>query len=237
MGKTDYSIILPVFNQADHIRQAVGEYLQALSSVPFSWEMILVVNGCRDDSWEQCQALAQASPPICAILSRKAGWGRAVRQGLHAASGDFICYTNSARTRPQDLLLLLLYSYANPKTVIKANRKIRESRQRRIGSLLYNIECRSLFDLPYWDINGTPKVFPREFQHLMNLSREDDLIDLEFHILCRRHRYPMLEIPILSSARRGGRSTTRYASAFRLYWGAFRLRQELNKHPSPIPSD
>ena len=47
--------------------------------------------------------------------------------------------------------------------VIKASRKIRENWKRRLGSLLYNLECRALFDLPYWDINGTPKVFGRHF--------------------------------------------------------------------------
>ena len=44
---------------------------------------------------------------------------------------------------------------------MKANRKIRDNWRRRLGSLLYNLECRALFDLANWDINGTPKVFPR----------------------------------------------------------------------------
>ena len=91
-----------------------------------------------------------------------------------------LCYTNSARTAPQDLALLLLYANINVDKVIKANRKIRESTFRRMGSLFYNLECRALFDLPYWDINGTPKVFPRKYSRLLELTRDDDMIDLEF---------------------------------------------------------
>ena len=59
-----------------------------------------------------------------------------MRLGLEAAQGDILCYTNSARTEPQDLVLLLYYALTNPDAVIKANRKIREHWSRRLGSLL-----------------------------------------------------------------------------------------------------
>src|SRR5262249_20318857 len=111
----------------------------------------------------------------------------------------------------------------NPDVVVKANRKIRESWRRRLGSLLYNLECRALFDLSCWDINGTPKVFPRSHAPLVALARNDDLIDLEFTVICRREGYPMLEVPIVPTRRRGGSSTTRYRSAVKLYAGAYRL--------------
>lgn len=82
-----------------------------------------------------------------------------------------------------------------------------------------------LFDLAFWDINGTPKIFPRGFGQLLSLKREDDLIDLEFVVTCRRVGYPMIEVPILSARRHGGRSTTGYGTAIRLYIGAWRLRR------------
>ena len=92
------------------------------------------------------------------------------------------------------------------------------------GSLLYNIECRTLFDLSYWDINGTPKIFPRSFDKLLQLTRDDDLIDAEFNLVCRRENYPVIEVQIACSFRRhGGRWTTNYSSALKLYWGAFQM--------------
>ena len=110
--------------------------------------------------------------------------------------------------------------------MIKANRKIREHWTRRLGSLLYNMECRTLFDLSNWDVNGTPKVFPRAFAKLLELTRDDDLIDLEFSVICRHESYPMLEVPIFSHRRHGGRSTTSLRSAVRLYWGAYTMWRE-----------
>ncbi len=225
-----FSIILPVYNQADHIEAVLAEYAGALARQPYDHEFILVVNGSRDRSLEVCQALAARDTRLHVLHSDTGGWGLAVRMGLAESRGDLVCYTNSARTSAQDLMLFLLYATANPGVVIKANRRIRESAQRRIGSLLYNIECRVLFDLAYWDINGTPKVFPRSFDRLFVLERNDDLIDLEFNTVCRRESYPVLEVPILSVRRHGGKSSTNYLSAVHMYWGAFRLWQQTRQN-------
>jgi glycosyltransferase involved in cell wall biosynthesis len=220
------SIVLPVHNQGDHIRPIVEEYLVALGRIPAAHELILVPNGCRDDSVEVCTALAAEQPTARVVPTDPGGWGRAVIAGLKAAEGDILCYTNSARTEAKDLTLLLLYALAHPGTVIKANRKIREHWSRRVGSLLYNIECRTLFDLSCWDVNGTPKVFPREFTKLLALTHGDDLIDAEFNLVCRREDYPMIEVPIFSHRRHGGRSTTNWRSAVKMYVGAYRLRSQ-----------
>ncbi|HMQ31712.1 MAG TPA: glycosyltransferase [Chloroflexaceae bacterium] len=217
------SIILPVYNQADHIEAVVHEYEAALAELPYPHELLLVVNGSRDRSLELCEALAARHPSVRVLHSVQGGWGLAVRLGLREAHGTILCYTNSARTSPQDLVLLLVYAIANPGVVIKANRKVREKWQRRLGSLLYNLECRALFDLSYWDINGTPKVFPATMPGLLALTRDDDLIDAEFNAICRRQGYPMLEVPIFSSRRYGGSSTTSYKSALRMYFGAYKL--------------
>ena len=223
------SIILPVYNQADHIRDIVDGYEAALTRVQNPHETILVVNNSRDASLKICSELAEQYPAVRVVHSEKGGWGLAVKLGLKAGEGDLLCYTNSARTSAEDLILLLLYAIANPDTVVKANRRIRESWQRRLGSLLYNLECRALFDLPYWDINGTPKVFPRKFEHLLHLTRDDDLIDAEFHAICREQDYRALEVPIFSTRRHGGKSTTSYRSALNMYMGVYRLWQQRNQ--------
>jgi hypothetical protein len=181
---------------------------------------------------EACRELEDSLETVRALESKEGGWGRAVLLGLRESRGDLLCYTNLARTRAQDLILLLLYANVHPGVVIKANRKIRDSVYRRMGSLLYNLECRALFDLSYWDINGTPKVFPRSLGKLLELNREDDLIDLEFNIVCRREGYPVLEVPIFAGLRHGGASTTNHWSALKLYWGAFDMwRRSRNSRP------
>ena len=54
----------------------------------------------------------------------------------------------------------------------------------------------------------TPKVFPRSLDKLMGLTYDDDMIDAEFNVICRQEEYLMLEVPIFSTKRHGGNSTT-----------------------------
>ena len=224
------SIVLPVRDEGDHIRQVLGEYVAALDRANFDFEIIAVVNGKqRDSSREECESVAVADPRVRVHTTEQGGWGWAVRQGLLQSRGDCLCYTNCARTRAEDLLLMLLYARAYPGVVVKANRKIRASMRRRLGSVLYNFECRTLFDLPSWDVNGTPKVFPRSLGRLMELTRNDDLIDLEFVSVCARQNYPILEVPIISTTRRGGKSTTNIVSAVRMYAGVINMYRGTRK--------
>ncbi len=232
MSQPAVSIVLPVYNQADHIERIVDEYRRALAAAGIDHELLLVVNGSRDASLAVAERLAERHELVRVFAENRSGWGRAVRRGLREARGAALCYANSARTSARDLTLMLLYARAFPQTVVKANRKVRESLVRRVGSLLYNIECRTLFDLSCWDVNGTPKIFPRTFEALLGLQCDDDLIDAEFVALCRRHDYAMLEVPIFSVRRHGMASTTTYRSALEMYAGAWRLARRMRARRS-----
>ncbi len=224
------SVVLPVYNQADHIEEIVKDYLAVLNGLKDPIEMILVVNASRDKSLERCRALELSDNRVRVLHEEKAGWGRAVRAGLAAASGEILCYTNSARSSPYTLALHVMLAAANPALVIKANRRLRYPFVRRIGSVLYNFECRSLFDLPVWDVNGTPKLFGRNLLDSLKLKENGDLIDLEFIVRCKQLRVQILEVPIVSSLRHSGDSTTNFASAFKMYWGAFRMLRSLSSN-------
>ena len=217
------SVILPFYNQADHVEPVVERFLAAVAELPFDVEFILVPNNCSDGTPEICLELARRHPRVRVVELAEGGWGRAVRTGIDAAEGDLLCYTNSARTSTEMLVLSLLFASVHPDVVVKANRRVRDSLVRRLGSLIYNLECRMLFDLPQWDINGTPKVFPRSAASLRALERNDDLIDLEFVARCQREGQRILEVPLLATERHGGESTTKLRSALRLYIGAVRM--------------
>jgi glycosyltransferase involved in cell wall biosynthesis len=218
------SVVVPIWKQADQIDEVVTDYCDSLATLGWHHELLLVVNGSPDRSLEVCQRAAEQRPGVRVLATPAAGWGVAVKAGLRAATGDLLCYTNSARTRGNDLARLIDYAIGNPGTVVKATRRMRDGVLRRAGSLLFNAECRLLFDLSVWDINATPKVFPRALSHLLNIQADDDLFDAEFMLTCRQAGYPMLEVPIEFTGRRGGRSSTTMRSAVRLYWGALRLR-------------
>lgn len=239
MSETPHvSVVLPVYNQADHIEQIVKDYITALDALKYSVEIVLVVNACRDGSLECCRKLQKDLDSVRVLHNEKPGWGLAVRTGLAASHGEILCYTNSARTEPHVLALHILLAAANPGMVIKANRRLRHPFMRRVGSVFYNVQCRTLFDLPVWDLNGTPKVFGRDLYPVLDLKEDGDLIDLEFILRCKQLDRQILEVPIVSAVRHGGASTTNIRSGMKMYWGAFRMRALMNNEKERVkPND
>jgi hypothetical protein len=74
-----------------------------------------------------------------------------------------------------------------------------------------------------WDVNGTPKAFPRQFQALLELTRDDELLDAEFTVTCEREGYPTLEVPVREpDAVSGG---VGLATALRMYARVPQLRR------------
>jgi len=221
------SIVLPIYRQAGEIEGIVRDYERRLSELSIPHELVLVLNGPDDGGDAICDGLAAEFASVRVMRIAGSGWGEAVREGIRDARGDLICYTNSARTDIETLMIMLDLAITLPGIVIKANRKTRDSVFRHLGSLLYNLECRSLFDLSNFDINGTPKLFPGEFQSLRSLQSRDDLIDAEFLATCRREGHLVLEVPVVLTRRRGGVSTTNVVSAARMYLGVVLLAARL----------
>jgi dolichyl-phosphate beta-glucosyltransferase len=230
------SLVLPTRNQADHITAVVEDFRRALEPLPGPLEVILVVNGSSDGTLAACRALGAAHPDV-RVIESPPGWGGAVKAGVAAARGSLICYTNSARTQPEDLLQILRYGLVNDRVVVKASRKIRASVLRRLGSVIYNFEVRLLFGLAVWDVNGTPKAFPASLRERLGLTEDGDLIDMEFVVNCKRRSIPIVEVPVYITERRAGKSTTNLRSAWKMYTGALRaylrLRAEQPDGPPP----
>jgi len=222
-----FSIVLPIFKQIKHLPVIYENYTRKLSELDESWEIIFVVNGPDDGSYALAEKYADENSNIKTIISEKSGWGRAVKLGIEKAEGKLICYTNSARTDIDELIMILNYALVNKQNVIKANRIIRESIIRRVGSVIFNFENRKLFNTPIWDVNGTPKVFPCNVIKDSEIISYGDLIDAELIAKCFKNKTPVIEIPIFSASRISGKSTTDFLSAFKMYFGLFKLKKKI----------
>ena len=222
-----FSIILPIYNQAEHLPLIINEYSDILDKEDFNYEILLVVNGSKDDSYITATSLTQGLARFRVFNLESGGWGRAVRFGIEKSEGDYICYTNAARTKSSDLVLMLKYALINSQTVVKANRIVRDSLIRRLGSVIYNFENRFIFRFPIWDVNGTPKVFPSHVLKSFRIISTGDLIDAEIMALCARSQIPVIEVPVRITTRISGKSTTGIKSALKMYFGLLQLSRKL----------
>ena len=222
------SVVLPIYNQSGTLEYLFEQYTSRLPELGVTWELLFIVNGSKDDSYAKASELAKQNPNVKVYNLELGGWGRAVKFGIQQATGDQICYTNSARTSLDDLLLIINYALATPDMVLKTTRVIRESFTRKFGSILYNYENRMLIGTPIWDVNGTPKVFSSKLLKSIPVQSEGDLIDAEIMARVYRKGVQIVEVLIVSTKRIGGdRSTTTFKSAWKMYAGLFNLKKML----------
>lgn len=222
-GRPLLSIVLPVRDQADHVARVVDSYHAELARHGWTYELLLVVNACADDTLAVCRGLEARSGRARVVENPPGGWGRSVRVGLAQARGEYVCYTNSARTLPAQVTTLVELVRARGLVVGKVDRRARGDRTRALGSALYNLECRLLLGIEADDVNGTPKVFPRALLDRLRLVSDGDLVDAELLLRCRRLGVPVVSLPVEGWRRHGGRSSTNLRSAWRMYSGAVKL--------------
>jgi polyisoprenyl-phosphate glycosyltransferase len=95
----DVSVVLPCFNERDHIELEVKRIRAALEAAGLSFELICVDDGSTDGTRE----LLAAIPGIRTILlPRNQGSGTARRIGTQQASGRVVVWTDADMTYPNE---------------------------------------------------------------------------------------------------------------------------------------
>jgi glycosyltransferase involved in cell wall biosynthesis len=85
------SVVVPLFNEAESLRELEQGIRESLSALDLTYEIILVDDGSRDGSWEVVQSLHAEQPAIRAIrFRRNHGKAAALAIGFGAACGDAI---------------------------------------------------------------------------------------------------------------------------------------------------
>lgn len=220
----DFSIILPVLNQEDHIEKVIRDFYRVLSKGKLSFELIAVVNGSNDKSFEICQKMSKLLPNVSAYNLIEGGYGRGIIYGLSKAKGKYLCYVNSARMYADELYFCINKFLDNPEGIVHGIRIKRDGLPRKIGSFIYNTTCRLLTGVNSPDINGTPKIFSRETLSKIKLTYKDSMIDLQLLDYARKKHIPIVHIAIHKNIRHGGKSTSNFRTIFRLisevfiYW-------------------
>jgi hypothetical protein len=224
MNTPEFSVILPFYKQSDHMQAVVDEFIHTLKDAGESFEIIVVMNGIGDLPAEEALEESGADPKTIRIKLRGAGWGRAVKRGLKEGDSKYLCYTNSARTDPKELLRLMQYAKLSEDVIVKATRIEREDKTRKWVSVIYNLCNRLILRTPIWDVNATPKIIPKKILDRINVTSDGDSIDAEIMYKSFLLDIPSIEVPSNHIMRRSGKSTTKVMSAFKMFWGLIEIK-------------
>lgn len=99
------SIIMPVYNEGEHIVSSVGVVEGILQKHNIAYEFVLVDDGSKDDSWEKLSGLAKENKKITSVrLSRNFGKEAALCAGLDHANGDAVLVMDADLQDPPELI-------------------------------------------------------------------------------------------------------------------------------------
>lgn len=98
-GHCDVSVVLPVFNEREHLDDELARIRRALDESAYTYELIVVDDGSTDGSVE---LLRQRDDVRLIAFPANRGSGSARRAGTMAARGEVVVWTDVDMTYPND---------------------------------------------------------------------------------------------------------------------------------------
>ena len=224
------SLIMPCYNEQAIVGQTVRRLLQAFERAEIAIEVITVDNGSRDDTLNILNDLAARHPGIIVVVRvlENIGYGNGVLTGIPHARGAWVgIIPADGQVDAEDTVRLYEDAVATGEVVLaKARRRFRmDGLQRKFVSICYNIFFRLLFPrIASLDINGLPKLMPREVIQRLSLTSRQWLLDPEIMIRAHLLGVRVLEYNVFARMRGSGLSHVRATTAWEFVKGVLRLR-------------
>ncbi|MCX5924834.1 MAG: glycosyltransferase [Candidatus Dependentiae bacterium] len=205
------SIIIPAHNEEKRIRKTIETYHEFFSTINLNYqlntELIVVLNGCTDNTLEVVQECAYTRPNIIIIDIIEAGKGLAVKTGFADAltrDNDLIGFVDAdMATSPRYFYDLITHIHSHdgviasrymPGAYISPHRPFVKKWGRK---LVYNSLVRHLFKLNFYDYQCGAKLFKRTTIEKVTpyLTAAQWAFDVELLYLCSLLGFAIHEMP------------------------------------------
>ncbi len=146
---TDYSIVVPVYNSCQSLKELYQRIEQTMNGLDKSFEVIFVDDDSKDESWEELKLLHHSNPDhILAIqLARNFGQHNATICGIAQASGKYIITMDDDLQNPPEEISKLISQMesSNADLIYGIYNKKRHSMTRNLGSAALKASSRRFF--------------------------------------------------------------------------------------------
>jgi glycosyltransferase involved in cell wall biosynthesis len=204
-GSPQLSVVAPLYNESQNVRPLVEWIFQALESYTGSFEIILVDDGSRDDTWTQVRGVA-TDPRVQGLrLGRNVGQTAAMMAGFDHASGEVIVSLDGdLQNDPRDIPALVS-KLEEGYDLVCGWRRLRQDKLllRKVPSWIANRLIRRLTGVPITDNGCSLKAYRRDLLNRVALYAEQHrfIPALSASVGAR-----IAELPVRHHARRFGKS-------------------------------
>jgi glycosyltransferase involved in cell wall biosynthesis len=167
----DVSVLVPAKDEAPNLPEFVRQCDEALRPARFSFEVIVVDDGSRDESARVLRELGRQYPFLRVVTHRRQrGIADALRSAGEVARGDiFVFYPADLQYRPADIPGLVAPILAGRADIVTGTKQGRY--EKAFVSSVYNTLCRWLFGVRVTDLNSV-KAYRREV--MLNVPMRPD---------------------------------------------------------------
>jgi glycosyltransferase involved in cell wall biosynthesis len=203
------SIVIPAYNEEKRIEKTMRAYHQFFSIKNISFELVIVLNGCKDNTITVVERVRNDLTPntIIIIDMQQAGKGLAIKAGFADAlirDNNLIGFVDADMATAPEAFYDLVTNIQQHDGII-ASRYMPGARisperpaYKRYGSrIIYEPFVWALFGLSFYDLQCGAKLFKRHVleQITPQLTVTQWAFDVELLYLCKKAGYSIIEFP------------------------------------------
>ncbi|MBD3155993.1 MAG: glycosyltransferase [Candidatus Aenigmarchaeota archaeon] len=199
--KPNLSVVIPAYNEEMNIKKVIELTINSLKGLNF--ELVIVDDGSKDKTKDIVKKLMKKYKRLRLIVKDvNKGYADALRTGFNSCKGEYITFIDAdLQNRPEDIPKLIDWVDKGYDIVIGWRKDRKDILIRLIVSRLWNSLCHLLFQIPFPDINGKPKVFKAGILKDIKIETKQWVIDLELVHKALKKGYKGMQVPVGHSSR------------------------------------
>ena len=162
----DISIVISLFNEAESLPELIGWIEKVMTREGFSYEIVMVDDGSRDNSWQIIKEHSEKNPCIRGIsFRRNYGKSAALYHGFEAAEGRVVITMDAdLQDSPEEIPELYRMVTEGGYDIVSGWKKQRYDNKltKNLPSKLYNATARWVTGIKLHDMNCGLKAYRNE---------------------------------------------------------------------------
>jgi len=160
------SIVVPLYNEEESLPELCSWIKSVVDQHGYTYEVLLIDDGSRDDSWKVIQTIAASNPNIKGIkFQRNYGKSAALNEGFKAAQGDVVITMDAdMQDSPDEIPALYQMIMEEGFDMVSGWKKKRydNALTKNIPSKLFNAVARKSSGIKLHDFNCGLKAYKRK---------------------------------------------------------------------------